>query len=92
MATSSYLAMPSKMDEMGACANAKDMLEYGGRKKRGPGWRLKMNLLTDDIEEKKEALLLQVDHLLKEGDIEAGLAADVRALLRPRREKPQQTA
>jgi hypothetical protein len=87
-----YLAMPSKMDEMEDYAKAKDMLVHGARKKRGPGWRLKMNLLTDDIEEKKETLLLQVDHLLKEGDIDERLAADARELLRPRKEKPQQTA
>jgi hypothetical protein len=85
----SYLSMPSKMDEMEDYAKAKDLLEHGGRRKRGPGWRLKMNLLTDDIEEKKQALLLQVDHLLAKGDIDPVLANAARELLRPRKEKPQ---
>jgi hypothetical protein len=48
-----------------------------------------MDILTDDIEEKKEALLDQVDLLLKNKDIDEKVAEEARQLLRPRKEKPK---
>ena len=48
-----------------------------------------MDILTDDVEEKKEALLGQVDYLLMNKDIDETVANEARALLRPRKDKPK---
>ena len=40
-----------------------------------------------DVEEKKEALMRQVDYLLEQKDIDEDLAREVKTLLRPRKEK-----
>ena len=86
-----YFSMRTKHKELAAYMEAKNMLQHGGEQKRGKGWsrgwQLKMDILTDDVEEKKEALLAQVDYLLENEDIDKELAAKVRALLRPRKEK-----
>ncbi|MEO8524935.1 MAG: hypothetical protein ABI460_09465, partial [Caldimonas sp.] len=66
----------------------KDKLKHGNNKsKRDTLWQLKMDILTDDIEEKKAALMEQVDYLIERDDIDEELAREVKALLRPRREK-----
>ncbi|MCA8974848.1 MAG: hypothetical protein KDC98_09000 [Planctomycetes bacterium] len=91
-----YLAFPGKHRELQNYMRAKDLLMVGGKKERGVGWQLKMDLLTDDIEEKKAALLEQVHYLLEpkvdgrpdpngEPDIDLDLADRVMALLAPRR-------
>ena len=90
-AAKDYLSMRTKHKELAAYMEAKNKLQHGGEAKRGKGWskgwQLKMDLLTDDVEEKKEALLAQVDYLLEKQDIDKTLADEVRALLRPRKEK-----
>ena len=82
-----YFSMRTKHKELSDYMEAKNLLQHGGEQKRGKGWRLKMDILTDDVEEKKEALLGQVDYLLENKDIDAALAQQVRTLLRPRPEK-----
>ena len=83
-----YLSMRVKHAELADYMKAKDLLKHGNNKsKRGKMWQLKMDVLTDDIEEKKEALMGQVDYLLEQKDIDEDLAREVKALLRPRKEK-----
>ena len=86
-----YFSMRTKHKELADYMEAKNLLQHGGEHKRGKGWskgwQLKMDILTDDVEEKKEALLAQVDHLLANDDIDKDLAEQVRKLLRPRKEK-----
>jgi hypothetical protein len=79
--------MRDKHQELTDYMAAKNLLQHGGEKKRGKGWRLKMDILTDDVEEKKEVLLAQVDFLLQNKDIDEKVANEARALLRPRKEK-----
>lgn len=86
-----YLSVRSKHAELGDYMKAKNLLQHGGDAKRGKGWeklwQLKMDLLTDDIEEKKETLLGHVEHLVAQKDIEEALAAEVMKLLAPRKDK-----
>ncbi len=83
-----YLSMRVKHAELADYMKAKDKLKHGNNKsKRNTLWQLKMDVLTDDIEEKKEALMAQVDYLIEQKDIDEDLAREVKALLRPRREK-----
>ena len=84
-----YLSMGKKHQELADYMAAKNLLQHGGEAKRGKGWRLKMDILTDDVEEKKEALLGQVDYLVQNKDIDETVANEARALLRPRKEKPK---
>ena len=82
-----FLSMRSKHRELANYMEAKDLLKHGGREKRGLDWQLKMDLLTDDVEEKKETLLGQVEYLETHNDIDPALAAKVKALLVPRKER-----
>ena len=83
-----YLSMRVKHAELADYMKAKDLLKHGNNKsKRGKMWQLKMDILTDDIEEKKGALMGQVDYLIEQKDIDEELAREVKALLRPRKEK-----
>jgi hypothetical protein len=84
-----YFSMGKKHQELADYMAAKNLLQHGGEAKRGKGWRLKMDILTDDVEEKKEALLGQVDYLVQNKDIDETVANEARALLRPRKEKPK---
>lgn len=82
-----YFAIRSKHAELEDYMKAKNLLQVKGESKRGKGWQIKMDLLTDDIEEKKETLLGHVEHLVAENDIDPALAAQVRKLLAPRKDK-----
>ena len=89
----SYLSMGVKHEELANYMEAKDLLKHGNNKsKRNTLWQLKMDLLTDDVEEKKEALLAQVNYLVEQNDIEETLAKKVRALLLPRAQRHGETA
>lgn len=82
-----YFSVRSKHAELADYMKAKNLLQVKGESKRGKGWQIKMDLLTDDIEEKKETLLGHVEHLVAENDIDPALAAQVRQLLAPRKDK-----
>lgn len=82
-----YFSIRSKHAELEDYMKAKNLLQVKGESKRGKGWQIKMDLLTDDIEEKKETLLGHVEHLVAENDIDPALAAQVRKLLAPRKDK-----
>ena len=87
-AAKDYLSMRVKHAELADYMKAKDKLKHGNNKSKRDGlWQLKMDVLTDDIEEKKETLMAQVDYLIEQNDIDPELAREVKALLRPRREK-----
>ena len=89
----SYLSMGVKHEELAKYMEAKDKLKHGNNKsKRNTLWQLKMDLLTDDIEEKKEALLAQVNYLVQQNDIDETLAKEVQELLKPRAERQGETA
>lgn len=81
-----FLSVRSRHEELANDMQAKDLLKHGGREKRGKAWQLKMDLLTDDVEEKKETLLEQVEFLEVKNDIDPALVARVRELLKPRKE------
>lgn len=82
-----YFSVRSKHAELADYMEAKNLLQVKGKSKRGKVWHIKMDLLTDDIEEKKETLLGYVEHLVAEDDIDPALAAQVRQLLAPRKDK-----
>lgn len=82
-----YFSVRSKHAELADYMEAKNLLQVKGKSKRGKGWQIKMDLLIDDIEEKKETLLGHVEHLVAENDIDPALAAQVRQLLAPRKDK-----
>ena len=68
---------------------AKNLLQHGGEAEARQAGASKMDILTDDIEEKKEALLGPGGLLLKNKDIDEKVAEEARKLLRPRKEKPK---
>jgi hypothetical protein len=83
-----YLSMRVKHAEPADYMKAKDLLKHGNNKsKRDKLWQLTMDVLTDDVEERKDALMARVDHLIEQKDIDEDLAREVKALLRPRKEK-----